>query len=66
MIGTERMLLGRAGDAPADTADAPHVRNDIGKANEQWIASYRDDDGHGGARRVPDGHGRDASTRCAP
>jgi uncharacterized protein (TIGR03083 family) len=40
MIGTERMLLGEQPEvAPVD--DAPHVRNDIGKANEQWIASYR-------------------------
>ena len=40
MIGTERMLLGEQPDAPP-VDDAPHVRNDIGKANEQWIASYR-------------------------
>jgi uncharacterized protein (TIGR03083 family) len=40
MIGTERMLLGEQPDA-APVDDAPHVRNDIGKANEQWIASYR-------------------------
>jgi uncharacterized protein (TIGR03083 family) len=49
MIGTERLL---AGEQPATTdaaasgaASAPHVRNDIGKANEQWIASYRGWDG---------------------
>jgi uncharacterized protein (TIGR03083 family) len=41
MIGTERMLAGEQ-PAPADVGDAPHVRNDIGKANELWIASYRD------------------------
>jgi uncharacterized protein (TIGR03083 family) len=40
MIGTERMLLGEHPDAPP-VDDAPHVRNDIGKANEQWIESYR-------------------------
>jgi uncharacterized protein (TIGR03083 family) len=40
MIGTERMLLGEQPEA-APVDDAPHVRNDIGKANEQWIASYR-------------------------
>ena len=40
MIGTERMLLGEQPDGPP-VDDAPHVRNDIGKANEQWIASYR-------------------------
>ncbi|MDQ1384984.1 MAG: hypothetical protein QOG65_2363 [Actinomycetota bacterium] len=44
MIGTERML---AGERPALGADAqelhaPHVKNDIGRANESWIASYRD------------------------
>src|SRR4051794_28982223 len=40
MIGTERMLLGEqpAADAPSD---APHVRNDIGRHNEQWVESYR-------------------------
>ena len=41
MIGTERMLSGEQPDAPA-VEGAPHVRNDIGKANEQWIAGYRD------------------------
>jgi len=46
MIGTERMLAGEQPSAPAGAgADAPHVRNDIGKANEQWIASYADWDG---------------------
>jgi uncharacterized protein (TIGR03083 family) len=43
MIGTERMLLGEEPDAAA--GDAPHVRNDIGKANEAWIATYRDFEG---------------------
>jgi len=43
MIGTERMLAGEQPSAPSDAgADAPHIRNDIGKANERWIASYRD------------------------
>ncbi len=41
MIGTERMLLGEQPDAPP-VEDAPHLRNDIGKVNEQWIAGYRD------------------------
>jgi uncharacterized protein (TIGR03083 family) len=42
MIGTENMLLGvqpPEGDTAAE--DAPHVRNDIGKFNEQWVAVYR-------------------------
>ncbi len=41
MIGTERMLIGEQPDAPP-VEGAPHVRNDIGKVNEQWIAGYRD------------------------
>jgi len=47
MIGTERMLAGERPTAAADdaTVGAAHVRNDIGKANEQWIASYRGWDG---------------------
>jgi uncharacterized protein (TIGR03083 family) len=46
MIGTERMLLGeQPGAETAAAGDAAHVRNDIGKANEQWIATYRDLDG---------------------
>ncbi len=44
MIGTERMLSGEQPEAPA-VEGAAHVRNDIGKANEQWIASYRDQPG---------------------
>jgi uncharacterized protein (TIGR03083 family) len=35
------MLLGEQPEAAAP-ADAPHVRNDIGRVNEQWIASYRE------------------------
>jgi uncharacterized protein (TIGR03083 family) len=43
MIGTERMLAGDQPSASADAgADAPYIRNDIGKANERWIESYRD------------------------
>jgi uncharacterized protein (TIGR03083 family) len=44
MIGTERLLAGEQPSAVADGADgadAAHVRNDIGRANEAWIASYR-------------------------
>jgi uncharacterized protein (TIGR03083 family) len=40
MIGTERMLIGEQPDAPP-VEGAPHIRNDIGKVNEQWIEGYR-------------------------
>jgi uncharacterized protein (TIGR03083 family) len=45
MIGTERMLAGERPSAEADAGEAAHVKNDIGKANEQWVASYADWDG---------------------
>ena len=46
MIGTERMLLGEQPAVAADAVtNASHVRNDIGKANEQWIATYSEWDG---------------------
>jgi uncharacterized protein (TIGR03083 family) len=46
MIGTERMLLGEQPTADArDIEGLPHVRNDIGAANEQWIGTYRSWDG---------------------
>jgi uncharacterized protein (TIGR03083 family) len=46
VIGTERMLLGEQPASSTDAAgDAAHVRNDIGRANEQWIATYRGCDG---------------------
>jgi uncharacterized protein (TIGR03083 family) len=46
MIGTERMLAGeQPSDAGPDVSGSPHVRNDIGKANEQWIGTYRGWDG---------------------
>jgi uncharacterized protein (TIGR03083 family) len=42
MIGTENMLRGVQPPAADDSAgDAPHVRNDIGKFNEQWVGVYR-------------------------
>jgi uncharacterized protein (TIGR03083 family) len=46
MIGTERMLAGEQ-PAPASSApgDAAHERNDIGKANEQWISTFAGWDG---------------------
>jgi uncharacterized protein (TIGR03083 family) len=40
MIGTERMLRGEQ-PPPAEIGDAPHVRNDIGTFNEQWVEHYR-------------------------
>jgi uncharacterized protein (TIGR03083 family) len=43
MIGTERMLLGeRPAEGSEPAGDAPYVKNDIGRANEQWIATYSD------------------------
>jgi uncharacterized protein (TIGR03083 family) len=46
IIGTERMLLGeQPGAETAGAGEAAHVRNDIGKMNEQWIATYRSWDG---------------------
>ncbi len=46
MIGTERMLLGEQPAPGSDAAEASaHVRNDIGKVNEQWIETYRSWDG---------------------
>ena len=42
MIGTEAMLLGRgAPEIDADVRSLPHVRNDIGAFNEQWVHAYR-------------------------
>src|SRR5882672_10222423 len=41
MIGTERMLLGEQPDAPPVEDPGAHIRNDIGKVNEQWIEGYR-------------------------
>jgi uncharacterized protein (TIGR03083 family) len=42
MIGTENMLLGvQPPTDVGDVGDAPHIRNDIGKFNEQWVAAYR-------------------------
>jgi uncharacterized protein (TIGR03083 family) len=44
MIGTEMMLLGE--DPPlSDIGHAPHVRNDVGKFNEQWVVLYRNRSG---------------------
>jgi uncharacterized protein (TIGR03083 family) len=40
MIGTERMLAGDEAP-PVPEGDLPHIRNDIGKFNEAWIAPRR-------------------------
>ncbi len=41
VVGTERLLLGEA--APErQLGSAPHVRNDIGRFNEQWVLHYRE------------------------
>jgi len=39
VIGTESMLLGRP--APPPAPDAAHVRNEIGRWNEAWVAARR-------------------------
>jgi uncharacterized protein (TIGR03083 family) len=41
VMGTEAMLLGRPTPEVALPADLPHVRNDLGRVNEQWVESYR-------------------------
>jgi uncharacterized protein (TIGR03083 family) len=41
IIGTEAMLLGRPTPDVALPDDLPHVRNDIGRFNEQWAEHYR-------------------------
>ena len=41
VIGTEAMLLGRPTPEVALPDDLPHVRNDIGRFNEQWAVHYR-------------------------
>ena len=45
MIGTENMLRGVQPPADVVVGDTPHVRNDIGGFNEQWVAVYRDKPG---------------------
>ncbi|MDE0669301.1 MAG: maleylpyruvate isomerase family mycothiol-dependent enzyme [bacterium] len=40
IIGTERMLLGEPAPATA-VGEAPHVRNEIGRINEMWVAERR-------------------------
>jgi len=41
VIGIEATLLGRPTPDVALPDDLPHVRNDFGRANEQWIEAYR-------------------------
>jgi uncharacterized protein (TIGR03083 family) len=41
VIGTESMLLGRPNPEVELPDDVPHVRNDIGRVNEQWVEWYR-------------------------
>ena len=41
IIGIEAMLAGRPAPDVALPDDLPHVRNDMGRANEQWVESYR-------------------------
>ena len=44
IIGTESMLLGeKAPDVAVDEATHPHVRNDIGRFNEAWVAAMAGD-----------------------
>lgn len=39
MIGTESMLLGRT--PPEGEVEGDHLRNDIGRFNEQWVQGFR-------------------------
>ena len=42
MIGTESMLAGRPRPSVPDAVvKAPHVKNEIGAANEAWVESFR-------------------------
>ena len=42
VFGTEAMLLGRRPSVGERPDDLHHVKNPIGKLNEQWIATYAD------------------------
>ena len=50
-LATEAMLLGRPTPEIELPDDLPHVRNDIGRINERWVASYR---GRSGAEVMAD------------
>ena len=41
VIGIESMLLGRPAPEVSLPDELPHVRNDLGRVNEQWIEAYR-------------------------
>ena len=41
IIGTESTLLGRQGPAIVVPDHVPHVRNEMGRANEAWVLAYR-------------------------
>lgn len=46
IIGTEAMLAGTAAPEPdLDLSARPHVRNDIGKFNESWVAELASQEG---------------------
>jgi uncharacterized protein (TIGR03083 family) len=45
LVGTESMLAGHPGPPADETAAVPdHVRNDIGRSNEQWVVWHRQSD----------------------
>ena len=62
LTALERFILGDplpSGDVPDDL---PHVKNDIGKANERWIESRRSVDRRRRVGRVPRRHRRRGSS----
>jgi uncharacterized protein (TIGR03083 family) len=45
LIGTESTLAGHPGPPAEESEEIPnHVRNDIGRSNEQWVVRYRQSD----------------------
>jgi len=45
LVGTESVLAGHPGPPTEESAEVPdHVRNDIGRSNEQWVVRYRQSD----------------------
>jgi uncharacterized protein (TIGR03083 family) len=51
VLGTESMLLGRPVPPVHVPEDLPHVRNEMGRANETWVMTYR---GRSGAEVLAD------------